>query len=183
MPLFNSPNIPAHAFLKLNKKEFSELKRIMIEVERLAEKYKIQTNADHVLERGNEFTGADSKKIVPVIRKIRQTGKEVKAKKPWEPCYQPWLTMTIAADGTCRACCFLHYAIDDVKNKNLEEVWNGHVFNKLREEVYKKGSVAGCEGCAEPVILRNKEIEAKLKSIKKYPLIFREFENKENKNG
>ena len=178
MPLFNSSNISYHKKLRLDKKKVSELTKIMNEVKNLANKFDIQTNANHVLERKEEFTdeiyntknekGEDEKYVIP---------KKIKKQKPWEPCYQPWLTMTLAADGVCRACCFLHDITDSVQDKPLDEVWFGPVFNKLREDIYNKGSVSGCEGCAEPVILRNKELEKELKKRRLFPLIFKEYKD------
>jgi len=169
MPLFNSPNISSHKFLSLDEKQFSELGKIMDEVKKLSVIYNIQTNADHLLERKEEIVKMDSKED-----NVKKRAKMIK-QKPWEPCFQPWLTMTLAADGTCRACCFLHNIVDNVKNKSLEEVWYGPIFNKLRKDVYNNGSVPGCEACAEPVILRNKEIERELKKRKMYPLEFKGY--------
>lgn len=178
MPLFNSSNIPSHKDLKINNNQIQELVNIMDEVKELAREYNIQTNADHLLERTKEdvkCAAAQKNKKESACKKdeyIQET-----EKKPWEPCYQPWLTMTLGADGTCRACCFLHNITDSVKDKTLKEVWYGPVFNKLREDIYKKDSVPGCECCAEPVILRNKEIESELKRLKKFPLKIEEHTN------
>jgi len=179
MPLFNSENIESHSFLKISDSEYASLVNVMADVKKLAEEYNIETNSDHVLERLKPFYN-DKIKTKDNIKTIIKTSKsdlkkidskdknkkEGKEQKPWEPCYQPWLTMTLAADGVCRACCFLHDIKDSVQDKSLNEVWFGPIFNKLRERVYNQGSVPGCESCAEPVILRNKQLERELKKRK-----------------
>jgi MoaA/NifB/PqqE/SkfB family radical SAM enzyme len=181
MPLFNSSNIPYHKKLMLTNNDVSKLVEVMQKVKELSKEFNIQTNADHVLERKEEFSNQTHDNLDMKIGKTNkkyENKKVVESKqKPWEPCYQPWLTMTLGADGVCRACCFLHNIVDSVQDKTLDEVWLGPVFNKLREQVYNKGSVPGCEGCAEPVILRNKELEAELKRRKLSPLKFKEYEN------
>lgn len=93
---------------------------------------------------------------------------------PWEPCYQPWLTMTIDASGLVRPCCFLHHNPDSIRGtRTLKDVWNGPIFNDLRDKIIRYGSVKGCHGCAEPVILRNKELRRELENLKLYPLKFK----------
>lgn len=90
---------------------------------------------------------------------------------PWEPCYQPWLTMTVDTSGLVRPCCFLHHNPDSVRGKRtLREVWYGPIFNDLRDKILRYGSVKGCNGCAEPVILRNKELKKELEALGLYPL-------------
>jgi radical SAM protein with 4Fe4S-binding SPASM domain len=68
-------------------------------------------------------------------------------------CGFPWRTMVILFDGTVVPCCFDFNGVmpvGDVRKNTVEEIWNGPVYNQMRDD-FKKLRYEGytlCSRCA-----------------------------------
>lgn len=70
-------------------------------------------------------------------------------------CSEPFTKLVILSDGTVHSCCAVAEAkfhspnfdtkkVDNIKNKDLKEVWYGDVLNKLREKIKKMELPKSC---------------------------------------
>jgi len=82
------------------------------------------------------------------------------------PCYQPWYLMGIKGCGLT-GCCSTFEIGERIQDKTLKDIWNGKVFNKIRQEILSKKLPRYCSKCSVVVVMDNKEIrnclECKLK--------------------
>ncbi|MCP4048645.1 MAG: radical SAM protein [Gammaproteobacteria bacterium] len=70
--------------------------------------------------------------------------------KEWAPlenrfCPNPFRQLDLEEDGTAFTCCsaWLPTPMGNLKHKNLDELWNGHTMQKIRESIYD-GSFRYC---------------------------------------
>ena len=63
------------------------------------------------------------------------------------PCYDPWFHMTIKADGRVISCDVSTDNIENIKNKNLKEIWYGKYFSTLRKNMTQKRIPDYCKQC------------------------------------
>jgi len=73
-------------------------------------------------------------------------------KKCYSICDYPWRTMVILYDGTVVPCCLDFNGalpVGDVHNNTVEEIWNGPVYNKMRDDFKKLryDSYSLCKRC------------------------------------
>lgn len=66
----------------------------------------------------------------------RRTAARAALRRLDAPCLGPWHTLTIKADGSVPACCVLQdRKVADVRQRPIEEIWNGERFRRMREQV------------------------------------------------
>jgi MoaA/NifB/PqqE/SkfB family radical SAM enzyme len=133
--------------LDLNEKQKKEFLKLAIKYNKLAEKLDIGTN---ILDLAEENILA-----APIRKTVIEDSKQEKlhSKKTFitSPCFEPWLRLTIHADGKVGSCCSIvdeEEFIENIMDKNLKEIWFGKKFNKLREYVIKKNLPKVC--CTHP---------------------------------
>ncbi|MFH1849311.1 MAG: radical SAM protein [archaeon] len=75
------------------------------------------------------------------------------------PCYSPWLTAVIRADGTCGPCPpgveFVQGC--NIKNQSLKEVWFGRVFSEFREKLKAGTRMECCGNCGSMERIANRD--------------------------
>src|SRR5665811_887879 len=71
-------------------------------------------------------------------------------------CPNPFRQLDLEEDGSAFACCsnWLPTPMGNLKNKTLDELWNGHVMQKIRESIYD-GSFRYCRHDRCPMIQSN----------------------------
>lgn len=64
-------------------------------------------------------------------------------------CFQPFKTMYVKQDGRVKTCCFGHRPIlGDLKAQNVEQVWQGEDYQRMRHLVQTQGQYpVGCNHC------------------------------------
>jgi MoaA/NifB/PqqE/SkfB family radical SAM enzyme len=140
--------------LRLNKKQMSEFSTIAREAHKLAKECKIETNLQYfytpqMIESTNNMDELilknDKKDFVNAA------------------CFEPFYRMGIRVDGKVGPCGFFdEESPENVKNKNLKEVWYGDYFNNLRTKMINKDLPKQCRKCCTTLIINNQEIRKKL---------------------
>ncbi|MFB6088595.1 MAG: SPASM domain-containing protein, partial [Candidatus Aenigmatarchaeota archaeon] len=87
---------------------------------------------------------------------------------PQIPCAKPFSEMVILADGTAHPCCVIAESkykddgldlseIEDIKNKNLEDVWNSRKMDRIRKTMMEDELPERCKRyCTLDMIYREK---------------------------
>ncbi|MFH8086737.1 MAG: radical SAM protein [Candidatus Aenigmatarchaeota archaeon] len=131
---------------KLTAEQFKELPEKIAEAREMGEKYGVLPTISTV---GVELEFDE--KIAEKTNKAREILIEESKKYEDEtlslPCYAPWYSMMIRADGTALPCGELEIAKDSIRNKSLREVWFGEVFEKSRKEFIKHQLPETCDKC------------------------------------
>jgi MoaA/NifB/PqqE/SkfB family radical SAM enzyme len=60
-------------------------------------------------------------------------------------CFSRWLRVDVLPDGTVTPC--LGLAVGNVREKPINEIWNGPTFRRFRRELGRRGTFPGCERC------------------------------------
>jgi MoaA/NifB/PqqE/SkfB family radical SAM enzyme len=124
--------------LKMSKEEMEKFPKFLNRAKELAEKFGIDNNFSGLESNLNEELIEKSSRMNEVVGEDVERMKKLRVKKFLRdfltvPCYKPWFHMTIKCDGRTTSCDVPVTGGDNIKNKSLEEVWNGHYFNWLRE--------------------------------------------------
>lgn len=154
--------------LTLNEDEKEELQGYIKKAVDKAKKLKVSTNIrnfykKHLIDKDHfEET---------VIKETKQD------KHPYikVPCYQPWYLMGIKGCGLA-GCCSTFEIGERIQNKTLKEVWNGPIFNKIRQDMLSKKLPSYCSKCSVVVVMDNKEIRERLKENLKGKSIIRNIQ-------
>jgi MoaA/NifB/PqqE/SkfB family radical SAM enzyme len=141
--------------LTLNEDEKEEMQRYIRETIKKAKKLNISTNIENFYRKdiiGKEEFGNTI---------LKETEKDA---NPYVslPCYQPWYLMGIKGCGLA-GCCSTFEIGEKIQNRTLKEVWNGPVFNKIRQEMLSKKLPSYCSKCSVVVVMENKEIRKRIK--------------------
>jgi len=65
-------------------------------------------------------------------------------------CNAPWVNVSIDPNGDVLPCCRINTSIfkpDNLKNKSLDETWNGPALQQLRESFTENEAPAACSDC------------------------------------
>lgn len=141
--------------LTLNEDEKIELQKYIKKAIKKAKKLKVSTNIENFCKKDL----IDKDKFEETV--IRETEED---KNPYiqAPCYQPWYLMGIKGCGLA-GCCSTFEIGERIQNKTLKEVWNGPLFNKIRQEMLSQKLPHYCSKCSVVVVVDNKEIRKHLK--------------------
>lgn len=73
-----------------------------------------------------------------------------------DPCILPWYSMTVRADGSVPVCCVLQSSgVADVQRQDLDEIWRGAAFGRIREQLRRilaEGAAWGHDPVRDPDI-------------------------------
>jgi len=131
--------------LKLNKKEFSELK---IKIKSLLKDKKIRkfTNFEEFLQ----------------IMKLIENRSIYKYNEPYSLgyCYQPWYHLNITETGYINMCPELYkWQKENIRQKNVYDIWYGKAFEEFRKKIREKIYINLCNKfCNLPIIVENLKI-------------------------
>jgi len=143
--------------LKMSEKEIDKFQNHLKEVKEKSENYGIVLDVTAVAP-GKAFSG--EKRFDESL--IRKTGniKDLlisEAKNYSDrilsiPCYYPWFFLMIRGDGNIIHCGEWKEKEENIRNKNLGEVWFGETFSNIRES-FTRGDLSDfCERCRPNVI-------------------------------
>ena len=143
--------------LKLQGKDIDKFQKILTESKKLANEYGILLDVTAIAP-GKPFSAEKKfdKKLIKKTGNIRDVLTK-EAKKFSDnilsiPCYYPWFYLMIRANGDVVHCGEWKIAVDNIKNKTLEEIWFGKRFSQIREQ-FKKGNLPSyCEKCRPNVV-------------------------------
>lgn len=140
--------------LKLNKNQMEEFQVIAKEAYQLAKEYKIETNLQHFCEsKLVENTNRMDKVILENENKDFANA----------ACFEPFYRLGIRVDGQVCPCGFFDEdSPENIRNKNLKEIWYGDYFNMLRPKMVNKDLPNHCKKCCTTLIVNNQEIRKKL---------------------
>ncbi len=160
--LLNALNIwkPEINKLRLNETQEKELEIILNESKKLAEELNIDTNI-------NEFLRSELFKKANIMNEVLEKGVKRKFSHGLldTPCYYPWYNISIFADGTVQPCFIPRGKGEQIRGKNLKDIWFGKVFSEIREEM-KKGKLSKyCAKCNPWNFEKMNEIRNKLRKI------------------
>ena len=110
-------------------------KQLLLEIEKakdIARKHHFKTNLDKLKFQFIEKVNKMDETIMEEAGDVKiEAGKDFLS----IPCYYPWYQMIIRPWGVAGPCCMFDNIGDDVKEKNLKEIWYGKHFEKIREKL------------------------------------------------
>lgn len=138
--------------LKLKRKHLKEFPVYLRKAKELAEKYGIDNNFSGWETNLQEELIEKSSSMHEVVRNDVERMKKVRIKGFLKkfltiPCYKPWWHMTIKCDGRTTSCDVPVEGGDNIKNKNIEKVWNGFYFKNLRNKLMNGKIPEFCAQC------------------------------------
>ena len=144
--------------LKLNKKEEYQFVKNAKIAKKLAQKYGIWTDVDHLtlefIEKSNEMKD--------ILKKEGETKNFASL-----VCYEPWWHLVIKTNGTAQPCCLYDEKTENVKKKSLKEIWFGDYFENIRKKILNKRFSKYCSICNAGQVYENRRIREELKKWKK----------------
>jgi len=142
------------AQLKLKEPHIKEFPKYFKRAIELAEKYGIANNFSGIDKNLEEDLIKKSSRMDEVVKEDSEKTEEIKGIKNEllksflsVPCYKPWWHMTIKCDGRVTSCDVPITGGDNIGNKSLAEVWNGHYFNSLRKKLLSREVPDFCAQC------------------------------------
>lgn len=138
--------------LKLDEEEKEEMLNIIPEAKEKSRKYGIETNVGRLrknyFENANEMTEVLSERGEDDFTEIA--------------CYEPWYHLVVKVDGSAQPCCVYNSKEENVKDKDLEEIWYGDFFKEVRQRIREKNFSEYCEICNASQVTANDRLREKL---------------------
>jgi len=138
--------------LKLNQRQKQELSRKAKAGSKKAKEYGIETNLSclhkKMLDKANQMTDLMRAEPASSFDEL--------------PCYEPWYHLVIKVDGSANPCCLYDCQQANVKQKNLEQIWYGPTFQRIRERIKQSNLSDYCQICNAGQFERNKTIRKEL---------------------
>lgn len=156
--LFNALNIWSKDIkkLELNIKQQDKLNKSLKSLRSLAKNLNIGTNI-------KEFQKFDMFNKANRIVKAMEKEFEKEDGLLGTPCYVPWYSMSIFADGRVQPCFILQDRGESCVGKSLKEIWFGDYFNGVRQAMLDKKLNQVCSRCNPWNFSKNKEIRNELR--------------------
>lgn len=142
--------------LSLTRMQQDEFQKKIPSLIDFAEKKKINTNLNTFERDTFDKTSEMNTVILSHINKKEDEFLSI-------PCYEPFLNLVVRMDGKISPCCMLENHKENIKNKSLKEVWFGHYFTALREQLFKGNLPQGCETCVHSRFVHNKVLRDRLR--------------------
>jgi len=149
--------------LKLGKKEIRNLPDYVQKARDLGEKYNILPTISCV---GVELE-FDEKllKMTSNVRDLLLEDAEQYSDDKFLsiPCYAPWFSLIIRADGSVLHCGEWDASVENARNKSLHDIWSGEAFAKIREDFLNGKLHQSCDKCRPNVINDTRQIRKSIK--------------------
>jgi len=143
--------------MTLNDDEKKSLEKSAKEAKELANKIGIATNAD----RFARSALVEKSDFRNVVLNEAETSDDMYVSAP---CYQPWYLMGIKGNGIA-GCCSTFEVGETIRGKSLREIWQGQLFNNIRQGILSKKLPSYCAKCSVVVVMDNKDIRESIKDI------------------
>lgn len=151
--------------LKLGREEILEFQDIAKKCKDIAKKYGIEPNINTYTE-DREFDENLVDKTSEMKEVIEEDSEEnyENFKDPDKeyshttedilniPCYYPWFYMIITADGSVSHCGEKINKVNNIKDKDLKEIWFGEEMEKIRQKFKDKELPSYCNRCRPNVV-------------------------------
>lgn len=63
-------------------------------------------------------------------------------------CHLPWFRLSVCSDGLVHVCCYNTKELGHVPEQSLQEIWEGELYNRLRQSIIDRAFDQGCtEAC------------------------------------
>jgi len=138
--------------LKINENDIKKFQEVLKESKKLAADYGIVLDVTAVAP-GKSFSGEKifDKELIEKTGNFREIlMRDVKSSSNFIfsiPCYYPWFYMMIKANGNVTHCGECKIEKENIKNKSLQEIWEGKTFTEIREQFIKNKLPEYCEKC------------------------------------
>jgi len=146
--------------MRLNTKQRIKFNNYLRKALKLAEKYKIRTNFEGLIEVEKLEKTGEMEEVIQ--EKCSCTNSE----DPFfsSPCFEPFYFPKIGPNGEYGPCCNYPYSQSgiNIKDKDFKEVWTGKEVNRFRESILKKELSEVCSNCTATRIAINKELREQL---------------------
>lgn len=145
------PLISPNKYPELKVEDEESLVRKLEEMERVADEKNMHNNVDEVLQRHKEK-----------MKEGENNNNGKRNEKHNIKCFEPFLNLVVRMDGQVTPCCMIDDRKENIKNKSLDEVWNGGYYQNLRRK-FRQGEIPeGCKECILSKETRNKELQDRL---------------------
>jgi len=159
MIIFSDAALP----LKLGEKEIKELPDYVQKARDFGEKYNILPTISCV-GVDLEFDEKLLKKTSNVRELLLEDSKKYSEDKFLSiPCYAPWFSLIIRADGSVLHCGEWDFPVENARNKSLHDIWSGEAFNKIRNDFLRGELHQSCNKCRPNVINDTRQLRQSIK--------------------
>jgi len=144
--------------LKLSKNDQTNLSSILKIARKLSEKYGIDNNfatEDKNLEK--EIVESASKMQPLLLADVQASDDGLIS----APCFKPWDRIAIRYTGLTGHCGFIEEG-EDVKEKNLKEIWYGEFFQTVRKRMINKQLFPHCSKCVPSDLTQRRRFRREL---------------------
>lgn len=135
----------------LNKEN---VKKYLLRTKKISEKLKISTNINEIIKSELIQKSNKTNEIILPSERIND--------KSYTPCFQPWYTISIDALGNVTPCCNLTSVNENIRKKDLNEIWLGQQFNEIRDNMKNRKLPKECSHCCMPLIDENRNLREKV---------------------
>jgi len=149
--------------LKLNNNEIKKFSEIIPETKSLAEEHGIYTNIEGLTQA--QFI-EKSNRMIEIMKDENKNDGTKNIDFASASCFEPWWHLVIKVDGSAQPCCLYDLKEENVKNKNLREIWHGKTFQTIRENIKNRQFSKFCSICNAGQVLENRRIRQILGSEK-----------------
>jgi MoaA/NifB/PqqE/SkfB family radical SAM enzyme len=133
--------------LKLDEEDLKLFGRYLKNAIILSKKYKIDSNFTSIQSNLDSDLIKYSSSMNMVVKNDMKSYENKNQPFLELPCYDPWFHMTIKADGRAISCDVSSDNTENIKNKNLKEIWYGTYFSNLRKNMLQKKIPTYCKQC------------------------------------
>ncbi|MFH8086745.1 MAG: radical SAM protein, partial [Candidatus Aenigmatarchaeota archaeon] len=144
--------------LKPNERELKILSRVIEKAKSLAESLGIDNNfstQDKNLEEEIVKSTGEMEKLL--LTEVKDLPNGLIS----SPCFKPWERIAIRFNGLTGHCGFIEEG-ENVKEKDLKEIWFGSYFKKVRERMLKKQLFPHCHKCVPSDFTQKKRFRKEL---------------------
>lgn len=144
--------------LKLSRAQKEEWNSNLDEIKKFANKLNVGTNIhefyDHEIIDKSDKLGS-----VLIKDSERYADKFISSH-----CFAPFLYLGIRANGDCVPCPTVpsNFELDNIKEKNLKDVWFGEFFTEFREKILRGHFFKFCEKCCGNMVLETRDLRKKM---------------------
>jgi MoaA/NifB/PqqE/SkfB family radical SAM enzyme len=146
--------------LKLNKKQITELPFYIDKAKKLAEKYNIDNN----FATKDKNLSADIVKNTSKMKSVLMSDTKNFNGFLSVPCFRPWDNMTVKYDGKSGHCGLIIKG-DNVKDKNLKDIWYGKKMNRIRAKMLNHQLLEHCSRCVPSDITQRRRLRSVLSKV------------------
>lgn len=144
--------------LKLNKEEIKEFNDMIGKCERIRKENNIEADIE-IFERRDMVSDSFN------LGKKKEEEVEKNEGLLSIPCHLPLINISISEDGYVEPCEQLNFKEENVKNKTLQEIWQGDFFTSVRDSFREGNLFDECKNCCGSQVIETEELRKRLKNF------------------